>query len=160
MNARPFGHPEPREPARLRLSFPLQGPAYRFVLLLPALDVAGNTLFTREERDDLRTLFAQDFGGHTCDENVVQPLLAGGSISDAGEHVVNRHTRFEVLAKQTNEAVQYFEGLATKLAEHSRRVITTRLPGYRGESQIFVEMSPVAILNTWLAFEEPLTSGA
>lgn len=153
MNERPFGHREAGDLTRLRLTFPLQGQAYRFTLLLPVLDVAGNTLFTPAERTQLRQRFAEDFGGYTCDENIVQPLVAGGYLDVSGEHVIDRHTRFEVLTKQTPEAMDYFEDLAKDLARYSRAAIAQRIPGYRGEEQIFVEVTPVVILHTWLAFD-------
>ena len=119
--------------------------------------MAGNAIFSLEEQDDLRTLFAEDFGGYTCDENVGQPLVVGGYLREQGEHMIDRHARFEVLTKQTAEALHYFEELAKDLARYSRDVITGRVGGYRGEEQIFVEVSTVAILNTWLPFADRST---
>ncbi len=144
VRSRAFGQPEYGRRS-IRLAPDLKGPVYKFTLLLPVLK-SGRAIFSAADEAALRRLLSEDFGGYTCTEGVTHPLVQGGWRSRRGAVVVDYHTRFEVYARQTPDSIEYFRALAINLASYSQNHIGRRVPGYRGEEQILVELSTVTIL--------------
>jgi hypothetical protein len=146
--ARPFQQSDQYDLARIRFGpEELEGPAYRFLLLLPARN-EGGVIFSRAEQALLLDLLTSDLGGVTTAPDTVLPPRSGIWRSGIGQTHADRHSLFEVYTKQDNLALAYFEELAWRLEGYSRAAIAQRRPdGYRGEDQILIEMTPVVIVR-------------
>ena len=144
MDSRLFGQ-RPHNLDTIRVGPDVRGQGYKFTLLLPVLK-DGNQAFSPDDEELLRNLFSDDFGGYTCTAGITHPLLRGGWVSEAGQYVTDYHTRFEVYAKQTPEALEYFRELSQNLARYSRDVIAGRRPDYGGEEQILIELTTVSLI--------------
>lgn len=149
MAERPFGQRRYIR-RRIKLDLPLRGPAYKFLLLLPVVDSNGRTIFSPREEALLSVLLSGDFGDYTVFGRAANPLLSGGYVNTRHRLIVDRNMLFEVYARQTEEAVRYFEELGKHLTEYSRTEIAKRLATYQGEEQIFVEYTSVTIADTYV----------
>jgi hypothetical protein len=139
---------------RSKLKVPdLKGSAYKFCIFIPIMEGDRWEIFSSGEIETLAKLLDGDFGGSTNTpvlEATQHPLLVG-RYRAGKELITNSHVRFEVYARQSNVAIDYFRELKENLENYSRKAIVERVHTnghitYTGEDQILIEYTLATIL--------------
>jgi len=131
----------------------LKGSVYKFCIFIPIMEGDRWEIFSSREIDALAKLLDGDFGGSTNTpvlDATQHPLLVG-RYKAGNELITNTHVRFEVYARQSNVAIEYFRELKENLEKHSKSVIMEKVHSnghitYMGEDQILIEYSLSTIL--------------
>lgn len=110
-----------------------KGFAYKFSILIP---IYSNTreIFTRNDLASLQNVFSEDFGGCTRTNDVTHPLLMGTYKDEKGDVLLEKHSKFTVIAKQNDNSTEYF------------KLLQQILEDYSGETKILIERVPIELI--------------